>query len=520
MSQGRKETPEPSVFVNAADLYRSLPRSQFYERLAQVLDLDFVYALTQPLYALKMGRPSLDPVVFFKCMLIGFFENICSDTELEYRIADSLTLRRFLGYSLAERTPEESTLRKTRQRMPEEVFRAVFARVLDQCQAAGLLKGRAIGTDSTLVEANASMDSLRHKTLGCTYEEYIVALRRQDQPTATREEAAAEDRKRGSGKASNQDWASPTDPEARVMQHADGHTHLSYRADTTVDLETGVIVSAGAELANVSDQADFLFRGDEAVETLAERGLTVAAVVADKGHHSGENLAGLEERGWVGLVASPHTARGQPGFRREDFRYEAEQDELVCPAGAVLRRRPAPVGSAAQYQARGRECRACPHFGVCTKSKSGRHLSVPVHEELIAANRERVHAPELRPLLQIRRQRGEGPFGYFKQFGGLRRLAGRGLSYATKKTLIGAVGWNLLRLLSPRAAAPAPVVRAAAPAAVPALRRRAGWVAGMRRRSGRLAGRERVRRRRRALRTAAAPSTPDCAQRATLSGGC
>jgi len=159
MSQGRKETPEPSVFVNAADLYRSLPRSQFYERLAQVLELDFVYALTQPLYAPKMGRPSLDPVVFFKCMLIGFFENILSDTELEYRIADSLTLRRFLGYSLAERTPDESTLRKTRHRMPEEAFRAVFARVLDQCQAAGLLQGRVIGTDSTLVDANASMDS-------------------------------------------------------------------------------------------------------------------------------------------------------------------------------------------------------------------------------------------------------------------------------------------------------------------------------------------------------------------------
>ena len=295
------------------------------------------------------------------------------------------------------------------------------------------------------------------------------------------------------------------------MQHADGHTHPSYRVDTSVDLETGVIVTAGAELANVSDQADFLFRVDEAVETLAERGLTVAGVVADKGHHSGENLAGLEERGLVGLVASPNTARGQPGFRREDFRYDAAQDAFVCPAGVVLRRRPTPAGSAAQYQARGRECRACPHFGVCTKSKSGRHLSVPVHEELIAANRERVHAPEVRPLLQIRRQRGEGPFGYFKQFGGLRRLAGRGLSYATKKTLIGAAGWNLLRLLSPRAAAPA---------AAPAARRRAGWVAAMRSRSGRLRGRERVRRRRRALRTAAAPSALYGAQRATLSGRC
>src|SRR2546428_7690924 len=275
--------------MQSADLYRHIPHGLFYERLGQVLDLDFVYALTQLLYAPKMGRPSLDPVVFFKCMLIGFFENILSDTELEYRIADSLTLRRFLGYSLAERTPDESTLRKTRQRLPEEVFRALFARVLDQCQAAGLLKGRAIGTDSTLVEANASMDSLRHKTLGCTYEEYIVALRRQDQPTATREEAAAEDRKRGGGKASNQDWASPTDPDARVMQHADGHTHLSYRADTSLDLETGEIVTAGAQVAHVRGQADFLFRGDEGGETVAGPGLTGAAGGGGQGGAPGGN---------------------------------------------------------------------------------------------------------------------------------------------------------------------------------------------------------------------------------------
>ena len=170
MSQGHKRPPEPTLFIEATDLYRHIPQSHFYERLAQVLDLSFVPALTAPLYAVQIGRPSLDPVVFFQCMLIGFFENIIYDTELEYRIADSLTLRRFLGYSLEERTPDESTLRKTRQRMPEEAFREVFTRVLDQCQAAGLLKGRAIGTDSTVVDANASMDRLRHKARGCTYE--------------------------------------------------------------------------------------------------------------------------------------------------------------------------------------------------------------------------------------------------------------------------------------------------------------------------------------------------------------
>jgi len=446
MSQGHKQPPEPGLFVGVADLYRHIPKGHFYERLQKLLDLEFVYSLTRPLYAEKIGRPSLDPVVFFKCMLAGFFENIVYDKELEYRIADSLTLRRFLGYSLEERTPDESTLRKTRQSMPEEVFHQVFSRVLDQCQAAGLLKGRAVGTDSTQVDANASMDSLRHKTLGCTYEEYVLALKRQDQPEATPSEAKAADKKR-SGKASNQDWQSSTDPEAKVMQHADGHTHLSYRVDTTVDLETGVIVSAGAEPANVSDQADFLGRVDEAEATLAERGLELQAVVADKGHHSGENLAGLVERDLLPLISSPNTQRGQPGFRREDFIYDAESDTFLCPVGALLRRRKGGERGSRQYQARGCECRVCPHYGVCTTSKAGRSLSVPVHEELIQANRERVHDPELRPLLQIRRQRGEGPFGHFKQFGGLRRFAGRGLDYANKKTLIAAVGWNLLCLL-------------------------------------------------------------------------
>jgi transposase len=515
MSQGYKQPPEPALFVEAVDLYRHIPQGHFYERLVQVLDLSFVYRLTAPLYAARIGRPSLDPVVFFKCMLIGFFENIVYDTELEYRIADSLTLRRFLGYSLQERTPDESTLRKTRQRLPEEAFRAVFSRVLSQCQAAGLLKGRAVGTDSTLVDANASMDSLRHKTLGCTYEEYIVAVRRQDQPTATREEAAAQDRQRGNGKASNQDWESRTDPEARVMQHADGHTHLSYRVDTTVDLETGVIVTAGAELANVSDQGDFLLRVDEAVETLAERELTVQVVVADKGHHSGENLAGIEERGLVGLISSPNTSRGQPGFRREDFTYDAERDLLVCPAGVELRRRQMSEGAARQYQARGSDCRGCPHFGVCTKSKTGRSVSVPVHEELINANRERVRLPELRPLLQIRRQRGEGPFGCFKQFGGLRRFAGRGLEYATKKTLIAAVGWNLLRLLAHPGANGA---------AQPHRQRLWGWFPGLQSRLRRLPARprgvERAQRRWGTPRISMAPDVPRFVTLAPLSGAC
>lgn len=455
MSQGRKTEPEPVLWIASSDVYAHIPKQHFYERLKGLLDLEFIYELTKPLYAQKMGRPSLDPVVFFKCMLVGFFENVVYDTQLEFRIADSLVFRKFLGYSLEQRTPDESTLRKTRQKMPIDVFDRVFSYVLDICQENGLLKGRVIGTDSTQIDANASMDSLHHKELGCTYEEYVLAIRRQDSPDATKGEAISADKKR-EGKASNKDWQSTTDPESRVMQHADGHTHLSYKVDTTVDLETGVIVVAGASHADISDQTDFLEHVDMASEVLRERKMNVVASVGDKGHHSGENLAGLEERGIIGLISSPNTYRGPKGFRREDFVRDEEEDVLICPASQKLYLQKRRSDSHRYYQARSSVCRECPHFGVCTRSKNGRVVMVSIYEDLIKANRERVHSEAARPLMQIRRQRGEAPFGFFKQYGGLRRFAGRGLEYAAKKTLIAALGWNLLIVIKKLILRPVP----------------------------------------------------------------
>ena len=445
MSQGKKTRPAPSLFIPSGDPYAHIPRRHFYERLEAVVDLTFVRGLTASLYAATLGRPSLDPVVFFKCLLVAFFENIVADRALEFRLADSLVIRKYLGYGLEERTPDESTLRKTRQLIPEAIFQQVFAQVLQQCAAQGLVRGRALGMDSTTVDANASMDSLVHKELDCTYDEFMVALHRQDQPEATKGAAKRADKARV-GKASNRDWRSPTDPDARVMLHADQHTHLSYHVDATVDLESGVIVAVGADFADFSDQQTCLDRVDEAVEAVVAVGGTPQVIVADKGHHSGETLQGIEDRGLIPLISSPCPTRGAAGFRRDDFTYDAEADQYTCPAGQPLTRR-TDRGPTRRYRVRGAVCRACPHFQVCTKSRTGRSLSVGPDDALIQANRARVHHPDARPLLMIRRQRGEAPFGYFKQFGGLRRLMGRGLSFATKKALLAGIGWNLLRLI-------------------------------------------------------------------------
>lgn len=445
MSQGQKKVAAPSLFIPSGDPYAHIPKRHFYARLDTLIDLSFVRVLTAPLYAEKLGRPSLDPVVFFKCMLVAFFENIVADRALEFRLADSLVIRKYLGYGLDERTPDESTLRKTRHLLPEELFRLVFMQVLAQCAQQGLVSGRALGMDSTTVDANASMDSLVHKELGCTYEEFIVALKRQDAPDATTDEAKVADKSRV-GKASNAEWMSPTDKDARVMQHADKHTHLSYHIDASVDLESGVIVSVGADYADHSDQQTCLDRVDEAMENVVAVGGTPQMIVGDKGHHSGENLRGIAERGLIPLISSPCQTRGAEGFRREDFCYDAENDSYTCPAGQRLTRRLARQDTRL-FQARGAVCRACPHFGVCTKSKTGRGLSISHDDEIIQQNRVRVHHPDARPIMMIRRQRGEAPFGYFKQFGGLGRLTGHGLTFATKKALIAGMGWNLLRML-------------------------------------------------------------------------
>ena len=126
---------------------------------------------------------------------------------------------------------------------------------------------------------------------------------------------------------------------------------------------------------------------------------------------------------------------------------EALTDTLICPAGQVLNRQSDRGDGACRYKAKGSVCRGCEQFGVCTTSKCGRAVMISVYEDQVLANRQRVRSEEFRPLMQIRRQRGEAPFGYFKMFGGLRRFAGRGLAYATKKTLIAAIGWNLLLLV-------------------------------------------------------------------------
>jgi transposase len=277
-------------------------------------------------YAPTMGRPSIAPGVYFRCFLMGYFEGIDSERGIAYRVSDSLSLREFLGLSLEEQTPDHSTLSKTRRLMNLGTHKAVFRWVLKRLAAEGLLSGKTLGVDATTLEANAALKSIVRRDNGAGYDEHVTQLMKTEgieEPTPA--ERQRFDRKRKKS-LSNRDWVNPHDREARITKMKDGRTHLAYKAEHAVDLETGVVVALTVQPADRGDTASM-------PATLAEAGCTVTEmagqaaqadavgpvqavsevgverVVADKGYHSKQALQDLAEVGVRTVIAEPERKR-------------------------------------------------------------------------------------------------------------------------------------------------------------------------------------------------------------------
>lgn len=218
------------------------PGHPFYSRLNEILDAadfdQFCEESCRGFYHAKLGRPSLAPGLYFRIMMIGFFEGIDSERGIAWRLADSLTLRQFLSIGLDERTPDHVTISRTRRLIDGETHQQVFTWVLQRLAQAGLIKGRTIGVDSTTLEANAAMKSIIRRDTGESYTGYLKRLARAE--GADTEDPAAlrrMDRKRKK-KMSNEDWENPNDPEAEITRLKDGRTALAFKAENAVDMET------------------------------------------------------------------------------------------------------------------------------------------------------------------------------------------------------------------------------------------------------------------------------------------
>jgi hypothetical protein len=250
-------------------------------------------------------------------LMIGYFEGIKSERGIAWKVADSGSLREFLGYKPTEKTPDHSSLSRIRQRLPLEAHKQVFGKVLEILRTEKLLKGRKIGMDASNLESNAAMRTIRRKIDGKRYEAYLKALAKQSGlEEASQEELSRFDRNRPDKSCSNKDWENPNDPEARVTKMKDGRTHLAYKAEHAMDLETGAMVSVVIHPADRGDTESGWQTLAEAAENLSEvqeafesEEEILQECVADRGYHSGAVLVGMDEVGIRSYIAEPERGR-------------------------------------------------------------------------------------------------------------------------------------------------------------------------------------------------------------------
>src|SRR5690349_21139827 len=307
------------------DELASAPGHPFYQCLNQLLDQEKFDQLAEgecsQFYAEKNGRPSLSPGMYFRALLIGYFEGIDSERGIAWRLADSLALRQFLQIGLDERTPDHSTISRTRRLIDVETHKRVFGWVLGVLADRGLLKGKIVGVDATTLEANAAMRSIVRRDNGQSYEKFLTGLAKKSGiATPTREDLARLDRKRKK-KSSNQEWKSSTDPDARIAKMKDGSTHMAHKAEHAVDMESGAVIAVTLQAADQGDTTtihETLAEAGEAVADLIEREAEKAPeakpqvhlngimeIVTDKGYNSGKTLLALEQVGARSYIPEP-----------------------------------------------------------------------------------------------------------------------------------------------------------------------------------------------------------------------
>ncbi len=321
MALGRQQDRQSELLVTWAEMPRS-PGHVFYDRLQAELVAagfdGFVEDRCAPYYAAGRGRPSLPPGRYFRMLLVGYFEGIDSERGLEWRCADSLSLREFLRLGERDPVPDHSWLSRTRGRLPLEMHDAVFTWVLQRLADHGLIKGERIGVDASTMEANAALRMIVRRDSGEDYRTMLTRMAVESGiETPTAEDLIRLDRKRKGKTLSNADWQSPTDPDARIAKLKDGRTHLAYKPEHAMDLDTGAVVAAEMHLADQGDTATLPGTLESAARHLAAVEAAPSAeapaeMVADKGYHSRETLKSLDDGPWKTRIAEPR----RDGFLR------------------------------------------------------------------------------------------------------------------------------------------------------------------------------------------------------------
>jgi transposase len=346
----KKKGTQAEFWVATHQLVQS-PKSAFYARLDDTLESfgfpDKVRALCGPAYKdNRAGRPGIDPVVYLKMIMIGFFEDLPSERAIAARCADSMSIRSFLNYSLEEKTPDHSTFTVIRQRLGLEIYQQIFTLTLQALREHGLLRGKNLGIDSSVIEANASLRALVHRNTEEQYWDYVKRLAAAEGIDPNDTASVRKFDRHREGKGSNKEWQNPHDPEAKIGRTKDGATDMIYKPEAVVDLDTGAIVQADVHPGDQADHKEMATRVLEAQQTINQASghkpdtLTVTSIAADKGYYSVSELRALQHEGIRSVISDPIANRCVGKLEPEEQRaVRAARRSVQSKSGKDLLRR-------------------------------------------------------------------------------------------------------------------------------------------------------------------------------------
>ena len=476
--QGNKNYKE-KLFMSF-QLSERIPENNFYRRLKEVLDLHYLYKLTKSYYG-DCGQKSIDPVVFFKLCLVGYLENISSDRHLINHCSMRLDILFFLGYDLDEELPWHSTISRTRQLFPEEVFEQVFTQVLQMCVDKGMVSGHTQCIDSAPVKANASMDSLELKVPAESLDEHLRKVRymsspdrkaKQDKAPEEQKKITASDRQLNEIKSRNKKWDkdqdqrpgaqhkkakytsnhthySPTDPDARISVKPGKARKLNYLSQMAVDTGHHVITHIHADFANKKDNQCLQSMTLKLNDRLNNLGLIWENMAADTGYSSGENYAFLEQLGLKSFIPPHGTYKGGP----EGFVYNKEGDYWLCRNNKKVTFRKITVEKSKNdnrkklYLTRPSDCKGCPYKSECAGKAPEKRITITVYKEEYERAIERIKSSRGRYMKRIRQSTVEPVFGTLTQFLAMHKVNTRGIQQANKVMLMAAMAYNLKKYM-------------------------------------------------------------------------
>lgn len=426
-----------------------IPQDHLLRQIATLIDFSFIYPLAKPYYSYT-GQPSVDPIVIFKTLLIGYLYGITSERRLMNEIQVNLAYRWFVGYDLDETIPDHSVLTKARSRFGMDVFEEFFIHSIELCSQAGLLCEGPVFVDSTLIQSAASLDSVvrREEIIKppLPVEEYVrklykdneLALQnadagseentltpeceiRDNNSSTTSQESGHENNPNKPSRKSNAEYVSRTDPEATLVNNRKMGLKLAYKAHMAVSGKNGRVITAA--IATTGAKADEHVLGEVLQYHNKITGLAVKEVVADARYGTLANFVSLNQAGITAYIP-PHERQNEPNgiWGRDRFHYVEEQDYYLCPENKQMKRfTTRRCNKRFAYHCEPGTCEVCQFNKQCTRHGNARTISRFIDQKLVENTKKRLVEPVGKELFKQRKTMIEGVFALAKQFHGLRR---------------------------------------------------------------------------------------------------